>query len=61
MALYSGMMGSSNLLLVVTSTFGKGCAPGGATKFISELDQLDPVSGVDFAVLALGNSAYVNR
>ena len=51
-----------SLLLVCTSTFGKGSAPNGALTFLSQLEGFtnDSISGFDFAVLALGNSAYMS-
>ena len=51
MSLYSGFGDQSNLLIVVTSTFGKGSPPNDATKFLSALSGIDPVKI---------NSAYVN-
>jgi len=59
-SLYSGFSDQSNLLIIATSTFGKGCPPNGATSFIPELSKLDSVKNWDFALLALGNSAYIN-
>ena len=57
-SLHSGM-DMPTLLLVLTSTFGKGCPPNGATSFISELKKQSPTNGnCDFSILALGNSAY---
>ena len=58
--LYGGLPGSKNLLLIATSTFGKGCAPKHAATFLPQLLEIDPVNNFDFAMLALGNSAYVN-
>ena len=49
------------LIIVLTSTFGKGYPPSTASVFIPRMKQIqNQVSGVDFAVFALGNSAYTN-
>ena len=49
------------LILVFTSTFGKGYPPSTAAAFMSRMKKIPhKVSGVDFGVFALGNSAYTD-
>eukprot|EP00560_Eucampia_antarctica_P003773 CAMPEP_0197831986 /NCGR_PEP_ID=MMETSP1437-20131217/12885_1 /TAXON_ID=49252 ORGANISM="Eucampia antarctica, Strain CCMP1452" /NCGR_SAMPLE_ID=MMETSP1437 /ASSEMBLY_ACC=CAM_ASM_001096 /LENGTH=1175 /DNA_ID=CAMNT_0043435141 /DNA_START=197 /DNA_END=3721 /DNA_ORIENTATION=- len=48
------------LILVFTSTYGKGNPPSNATKFMPKMKNVKLVAGrnYDFAVFSLGNSAY---
>mmetsp|Transcript_8446 Transcript_8446/g.12278 ORF Transcript_8446/g.12278 Transcript_8446/m.12278 type:complete len:218 (-) Transcript_8446:73-726(-) len=48
------------LVLVVTSTFGKGNPPSYATKFLPKMQEIPngSVMNCDYSVFALGNSAY---
>ena len=49
------------LILVLTSTFGKGYPPSTASAFMSRMKKIQhQVSGLDFGVFALGNSAYTD-
>jgi sulfite reductase alpha subunit-like flavoprotein len=50
-----------NLILVLTSTFGKGYPPSTASAFMSRMKKIqNQVSGLDYGVFALGNSAFTN-
>ena len=48
------------LVLIITSTFGKGNAPVSANTFLSNIKKMssDSIKNCDFGLLALGNSAY---
>ena len=49
------------LILVFTSTFGRGNPPKNSVQFVPKMKNIKPNTGenYDFAVFALGNSAYV--
>jgi len=53
-------MTASDLLLVITSTFGDGEPPGNADEFAVQLNNIDKVSPFQYAVFALGDVAYAN-
>lgn len=53
-------MNKRTLVLVITSTFGKGDAPSNASNFLERMAKPGITSTCDYAVLALGNSAYTN-